>query len=152
MAKRWDSTYRPGQRTDRWIKVKFSPRQEFVIGGYKPAGAAFDSILVGYYESRRLHFAGKVRAGFTPHVRAELIRRIADKPARSCPFVNLPNSTGKGHWGEGITEADMTTLRWVKPTTVVEVEFVEWTAENLLRHSRFVGLRDDKQAALVRRE
>src|SRR5262245_16935046 len=38
VAKRDDSTYRPGQRTEDWIKVKFSPRQEFVVGGYKTNG------------------------------------------------------------------------------------------------------------------
>src|SRR5207237_859394 len=118
VAKRRDSKYRPGQRTEAWIKVKFGPRQEFVIAGFKPSGANFDSILVGYYKSRRLYFAGKVRAGFTPHLRAELFRRIANQPAHSCPFVNLPNSTGKGHWGEGITESDMSALRWVKPVHV----------------------------------
>jgi bifunctional non-homologous end joining protein LigD len=47
VAKRRDSTYRPGQRSHEWVKVKFSPQQEFVIGGYKPSGANFDSILVG---------------------------------------------------------------------------------------------------------
>jgi ATP-dependent DNA ligase len=34
--------YRPGQRSDAWVKVKFSPQQEFVIGGYAPA-ASVDS-------------------------------------------------------------------------------------------------------------
>jgi bifunctional non-homologous end joining protein LigD len=152
VAKRRDSTYRNGQRSDAWVKVKFSPRQEFVIGGYKPSGASFDSILVGYYKGRQLYFAGKIRAGFTPHLRAEVFRRIGTRPARSCPFVNLPNSTGKGHWGEGITESDMAALRWVKPVQVVEVEFVEWTVDALLRHSRFVGVRDDKRASAIRRE
>jgi bifunctional non-homologous end joining protein LigD len=152
VAKRRDSTYRPGQRSDAWVKVKFSPRQEFVIGGYKPACANFDSILVGYYQGRMLYFAGKVRAGFTPHLRGEVFRRIASKPARSCPFVNLPNSTGKSRWGEGITEADMPGLRWVKPATVIEGEFVEWTGDGLLRHSQFVGVRDDKRAIDIGRE
>jgi bifunctional non-homologous end joining protein LigD len=152
VAKRRDSVYRPGQRSDAWVKVKFSPRQELVIGGYRPSGATFDSVLVGYYERKRLYFAGKVRAGFTPHLRAEVFQQIAQKPARSCPFVNLPNSTGRRHWGEGITADDMAALRWVTPVTVVEVAFVEWTADGLLRHPRFVTLRDDKPASTVRRE
>jgi ATP dependent DNA ligase-like protein len=54
------------------------------------------------------------------------------------------------HWG--ITEADMAAIQWAKPTTVVEVAFVEWTADGLLRHSRFVGVRDDKRPSEVRRE
>jgi bifunctional non-homologous end joining protein LigD len=152
VAKRRDSTYRPGQRSDAWVKVKFSPRQEFVVGGYKPNASNFESILVGYYDERRLYFAGKVRAGLTPHLRTGVFRRLEPIAVERCPFVNLPNSTGRGHWGEGITAADMRTLRWVKPTMVVDVSFVEWIHDGLLRHPSFLGLRDDKQAREVRRE
>jgi bifunctional non-homologous end joining protein LigD len=152
VAKRRDSLYLPGQRSDLWVKVKFSPRQEFVVGGYKPNGTDFESLLVGYYEKRRLHFAGKVRAGLTPYVRADMFRRLADHAITRCPFVNLPNSTGSSHWGEGITAEDMGKLRWVTPREVVEVEFVEWTDDGLLRHSRFMGVRDDKEPRDVRRE
>jgi len=52
-----------------------------------------------------------------PHTRAEIFRRIASETTPSCPFVNLPSSR-TGHWGEGITAADMKTLRWVKPICV----------------------------------
>jgi bifunctional non-homologous end joining protein LigD len=151
VAKKADSAYHPGERTDAWAKVKFSPRQEFVIGGYRPNASNFDALLVGYFDERKLKFAGRVRAGFTPHMRAEVMRRIADHAVTRCPFVNLPNSTGKSHWGEGITAEDMKAMRWVKPSVVAEIGFVEWTAEGLLRHSTFVGLRDDKRPSDVRR-
>jgi bifunctional non-homologous end joining protein LigD len=134
------------------VKVKFSPREDFVIGGYKPNASNFDSVLVGYFEKRTLYFAGKVRAGLTPHMRAEVMRRIGDHAMAGCLFVNLPNSTGKSHWGEGITAEDMKALRWVKPTVVVEVGFVEWPTDGLLRHSTFVGIREDKRPSAVRRE
>jgi bifunctional non-homologous end joining protein LigD len=65
--------------------------------------------------------------------------------------VNLPNSR-KGHWGEGISEADMAALRWVRPVLVIEVSFVEWTRDGLMRHPQFVAVRDDKPARDVRRE
>jgi bifunctional non-homologous end joining protein LigD len=152
VAKRKDSPYRPGQRTDDWVKVKFSKRQEFVIGGFKPGGTTFDSILVGYYDGSQLYFAGKVRAGLTPYVRAELAARLQPLMTPRCPFVNLPNSTGRSHWGEGITAEDMAQLRWVKPAIVVEVAFVEWTRDGLLRHPRFIAIRADKPASDVRRE
>jgi len=65
--------------------------------------------------------------------------------------VDLP--TGKtSHWGEGVTEEDMKTLKWVKPRIVAEVAFTEWTRDRHLRHSRFVGLRTDKKPAEVIRE
>lgn len=149
VAKRLDSRYEAGIRSPHWVKVKFAKRQEFVIGGYKPAGRSFDSVLVGYYEKRKFYYAGKVRAGFTPSTRAEVWRRISPAAVQSCPFVNLPNSTGKSHWGEGITAEDMAALRWVKPQVVVEVAFTEWTAGGNLRHAAFVGIREDKRAFAV---
>jgi bifunctional non-homologous end joining protein LigD len=151
VAKRRLSIYEPGTRSKAWIKVKFNRRQEFVIGGFKPSSSSFDSLVVGYYKGTRLHFAGRVRAGFTGHDRAEVFRLIEPLPADRCPFVDLP-SVKTGHWGEGISAEDMTKIRWVKPRVVVEVSFVEWTLEGALRHSQFVALRSDKRARDVRRE
>ena len=36
IAKRKDSLYEPGERSDDWQKVKLDQQQEFVIGGYRP--------------------------------------------------------------------------------------------------------------------
>jgi bifunctional non-homologous end joining protein LigD len=151
VAKRLDSKYEAGKRSGAWVKVKFSRRQEFVVGGYKPAGDTFDSLLVGYYDGRALKFAGKVRAGLTPHTRAALFDAIAPLATTRCPFSNLP-TTKSSHWGEGITPDDMLKLRWVKPTVVVEVAFTEWTRDGNLRHASFVALRTDKRARDVRRD
>jgi DNA ligase D-like protein (predicted ligase) len=151
IAKRRSSLYEPGRRSASWLKVKFNRRQEFVVGGFKPNQTNFESLLVGYYEDRKLFFASKVRAGLTPHSRAEIFRKISADRTMRCPFVNLP-STRTGHWGEGISEEDMSKLRWVKPTVVVEVSFVEWTRDGLLRHAEFISLRDDKSPREVRRE
>lgn len=151
VAKRDDSTYRPGQRTDAWVKVKFSPRQEFVIGGYKPNGRSIDSVVVGYYERKKLLFAAQVRNGFTPHVRAELRRRLEPLKVAACPFANLPNTDRPKHWGSGITAEDMVKFQWVKPREVVEVAFVEWTLDGVLRHPRFIAVRSDKSPEDVRR-
>ena len=151
VAKRRSSRYEAGRRSDKWLKVKFSRRQEFVVGGYKPANNGFDSVLVGYYEGRRLYYAGKVRAGFTAHSRRELMEGLTPLGRRSCPFVNLP-STKSSHWGEGVRPEDMAALAWVTPSLVVEIAFTEWTRDNNLRHAAYVGLREDKPARDVRRE
>jgi bifunctional non-homologous end joining protein LigD len=152
VAKRDNSPYRPGQRSDAWVKVKFSPRQEFVVGGYKMNGRILDSLVVGYYESRRLLFAAQVRNGFTPHLRTELRQRLEPLKVTKCPFVNLPNSEGRKHWGSGITAEDMSTFQWVKPREIVDVAFVEWTLDSVLRHPRFIGFRSDKRPTDVHRE
>ena len=151
VAKRARSRYEPGRRSRSWVKVRFNRRQEFVIGGYKPGPINFESILVGCYEGRKLLFASKVRAGFREHTRADVYARIKPLVAARCPFSNLPNS-GTSHWGEGISAEDMTKLVWVQPKVVVEVEFVEWTLDGLLRHPVFTAVRDDKLARDVRRE
>jgi bifunctional non-homologous end joining protein LigD len=151
VAKKRRSTYTPGRRSDAWIKVRFAQRQELVIGGYKPTAAAFDSLLVGYYEGRKLTCAGKVRNGFTPALRAQLFDAMRPLETRRCPFANLPSSKSS-HWGEGITLEEMEAIHWVKPALVAEVSFAEWTRDGSLRHAAFVALRDDKPARSVVRE
>jgi bifunctional non-homologous end joining protein LigD len=131
--------------------VRFAQRQELVIGGFKPTATTFDSLVVGYYDGPRLMCAGKVRSGFTPHLRASVFERIRHLEVSRCPFANLP-STRTGHWGDGITADEMNALRWVRPTQVAEVSFAEWTRDGSLRHASFVALRDDKAAKDVRRE
>jgi bifunctional non-homologous end joining protein LigD len=151
VAKKRRSVYEPGRRSTSWLKVKFNRRQEFVIGGFKPNASNLESLVVGHYERRKLLFAGRVRSGLTPHLRAEIFRRIATDQTPRCPFVDLP-SNRTGHWGEGVSAEDMLKLRWVKPRVVVEVSFVEWTRDGALRHSELVGIRDDKRASDVRRD
>jgi ATP-dependent DNA ligase len=85
-------------------------------------------------------------------VRAELRQRLEPLKAARCPFANLPNAEGRKHWGSGITAEDMAAYQWVKPQEVVEVAFVEWTLDAVLRHPRFVGFRSDKRAGDVHRE
>ena len=151
VAKRGDSRYEAGKRSEAWIKVRFAARQELVVGGFRPGGGSIDSVLVGYFDGKRLRFAGKVRAGFTPRTRALLFERIKGLEIERCPFVNLP-SPGRGRWGEGVTLEDMKSLKWVRPRVVVEVAFTEWTRDGNLRHAAFVGLRTDRDARDVRRE
>lgn len=151
VAKRKDSRYVAGERSDAWQKLKLDRQQEFVAGGYRPGPHGIDALLVGYYEGVNLRFAGKVRAGFTPHVRREVAAHLRPHHAARCPFVDLPNAKAS-HWGGGVTAEQMREMQWVKPTVVAQVRFVEWTAEGHLRHAAFLGLRDDKQAKDIRRE
>lgn len=147
VAKRVDSRYEPGERSDAWLKVKFQHAQEFVIGGFTPDDDRVDALVVGYYDGKRLMAAGKVRAGLTPLIR----RTLAATLLRLCPFGNLPNSK-HGRWGEGITAEDMASIVWVRPSLVAQVAFTEWTDGGSLRHARFIALRADKGAHDVVRE
>ena len=151
IAKRRHSTYVSGARTHAWLKLKLDKQQEFVIGGYRPGSHGVDALLVGVYEGRQLRFAGKVRAGFIPLVRRDVFAALKTLHVARCPFVDLP-SARPSRWGGGVTAEQMSEMQWVRPQLVAQIRFVEWTADGLLRHAAFLGLRVDKDAARVRRE
>ena len=150
IAKRRHSRYDAGQR-GAWVKLKLDKQQEFVVGGYRPGAHGVDALLVGYYDGTSLKFAGKVRAGFTPHVRRDVFAALKPLAAARCPFEDLPNSR-TSHWGAGVTVEEMSDMQWVRPRLVVQIRFVEWTADGHLRHAAFLGLRSDKPPSSVRRE
>jgi bifunctional non-homologous end joining protein LigD len=151
IAKRRASAYKAGLRTETWVKLKLDRQQEFVVGGYRPGPHGLDALLVGFYDQGKLKFAGKVRAGFTPHVRREVFEQLKPLHTARCPFADLPNAR-TSHWGGGVTAEQMSEMQWLRPKLVAQVRFVEWTADDHLRHAAFLGLRDDKPAKDVRRE
>jgi DNA ligase D-like protein (predicted ligase) len=151
IAKRRNSTYEPGLRSGAWLKMRVNRGQEFVIGGYTVGTKTFDALVIGYYEGDRLIYVARTRNGFTPATRQQLFRKFPQLEVAACPFANLPEARS-GRWGEGLTRAKMAQCRWLKPSLVGQFEFVEWTPDHHLRHSRFVALRDDKRAGDVRRE
>ena len=70
VAKRLRSPYRPGQRSDDWVKVKVVHRQEVVIGGWEPGedgrAGSIGALLLGTYDDAgELRYAGQVGTGFT---------------------------------------------------------------------------------------
>jgi DNA ligase D-like protein (predicted ligase) len=149
VAKRHDSRYEPGLRSGAWQKMRVNQGQELVIGGYTVGSKTFDALIFGYYEGDRLIYAARTRNGFTPVVRAQLMKKFRELRIDECPFANLPEAKS-GRWGAGLTAAEMKDCRWVKPVLVGQFEFLEWTGENHLRHSKFVALREDKKARDVR--
>lgn len=151
VAKRRDSFYEAGQRSGAWRKVRVNQGREFVIGGYTIGGNPFDALVLGYYEGNELIFVARTRNGFTPMLRRQLFAKLHKLETPTCPFANLPEKQS-GRWGQGLTAQKMKECRWVEPVLVGQFEFVEWTLDNHLRHSRFVALRDDKAAHSVTRE
>jgi bifunctional non-homologous end joining protein LigD len=151
VAKRRDSRYEPGLRSGAWLKMRINQGQEFVIGGYTFGTNTFDALIFGYYDGSRLIYAARTRNGFTPAVRAQLFKKFQPLKIAECPFANLPEAKS-GRWGQGLTKAKMAECQWLKPVLVGQFEFLEWTGDNHLRHTRFIGLREDKNAHDVRRE
>ena len=151
VAKRKNSRYESGQRSGAWQKMRVNLGQEFVIAGYTRAPRAFDALVFGYYQHGKLLYAARTRNGFTPASRDELFKRFKGLETPKCPFVNLPE-TRSGRWGQGLTAEKMADCVWLIPVLVGHFEFLEWTPDDHLRHSRFVGLREDKKAKDVVRE
>ncbi|MFI1097399.1 non-homologous end-joining DNA ligase [Streptomyces sp. NPDC020917] len=140
IAKRADAPYQPRRSRD-WLKLKCSLGQEFVIGGFtEPAGsrAEFGALLLGYYDTEgRLRYAGKAGTGFSGRTLRSLGARLAGLRRPASPFSPAP--------------ADRTAT-WVEPELVAQIAFTEWTRDGLLRHPRYLGLRDDKSPREVTRE
>jgi bifunctional non-homologous end joining protein LigD len=151
IAKRRDSRYEPGLRTGAWQKMRINQGQDFVIAGYTPSNKNFDALVLGYYDGDRLIYVARNRNGFTPASRHRLYRRLKGLETPLCPFANLPEFKG-GRWGEGLTVEKMKGCRWLTPELVGQFEFLEWTLDGHLRHSRFLGLREDKNVRDVGRE
>lgn len=146
VLKRLDSRYVPGGRTGAWLKVKNTSRQELVVAGWTPGeGRRRDhlgALLVGFYEDAdggaALRYAGKVGTGFKQRDLAELVRRLRPLERETSPFEAGPEPPKDANFAE--------------PELVAEIEFRETTAEGLLRHAAYKGLREDKPASAVRLE
>jgi bifunctional non-homologous end joining protein LigD len=154
IGKQRNSVYEPGRRSGAWIKLKCVNEQEFVIGGYTPPQGSrkyFGAILVGYYENKKLVFAGKVGTGFTVKSLSTLYKKFQKEARDDCPFVDLP-SKQNGQWIQDITPSMMRKMHWINPVFVCEIKFAEWTRDKKLRAPVFLGLREDKKPSDVVRE
>jgi bifunctional non-homologous end joining protein LigD len=140
VAKRLDSTYRPGGRGPDWRKIKNIRAQSVVVGGWRPGAGrragGIGSLLLGVHDDTgRLVFAGHVGTGFTAAALAELGELVT--PRDSSPFAGaLPREVTRD-------------AHWVEPRIVGEVAYTEWTREGRLRHPSWRGLRDDLAATDV---
>jgi bifunctional non-homologous end joining protein LigD len=139
VAKRSASAYVAGRSSD-WRKLKCSMSQELVIGGWTDPGGTrigFGALLVGYYEGDRLRYAGKVGTGFNTETLRTLHRKLLSLERATSPFADA---------------VPVRIAHWVTPKLVANIGFTEWTRDGMLRHPRFEGLRDDKDARSVVRE
>ena len=150
VSKTIDAPYAPGNR-GLWRKAKALNRQEFVVVGWSdPEGARphLGALLLGYYaDDGKLIYAGRVGTGMSVKVLADLRRRLDPLARKTSPLsAPLPRSTRYG------SPLVLSRIHWVEPKLVAEITYLTWTADNLLRHTVYVGLREDKLADQVRRE
>ena len=141
VAKRIDSPYLPGIRSDAWRKVRVGRRQEFVVGGWTPGKGSrthdIGALLLGYHDKNALRYAGLVGTGFSRQTQQMLLSRLRSMTRSGSPFA------------DAVPRRDAT---FVDPEIVVEVKFTEWTPDGVLRHPSYLGLREDKDPQDVVRE
>ncbi len=133
VAKRLTSTYRPGQRSRDWVKVKHTRTRDVVVGGWKPGEhgreGRIGSLLIGTYDGDRLIFAGHVGSGLTEAHIDNIERRLGPLRRATSPFA------------VGVPAEQTRHAVWCEPKLVVEVRFTGWTPDGRIRHPVFRRLR-----------
>ena len=140
VSKRADAPYRHA-RSKSWLKIKCVQRQEFVVIGWTESDSKarpFRALLLGLNTPDGLVYAGKVGTGFNTDT-LHMLRDRLDRIARKTPPAEVPKAAARD-------------AHWVRPQLVAEIAFAEFTAEQVVRHASFIGLREDKPADQVTAE
>src|SRR5215831_4184296 len=148
VSKRANGRYEPDRRT--WLKIKCLNREEFVVVGWSaPEGSRhrIGSLLLGYYTPHgQLLYAGRVGTGMPETELERLWQRLQPLVVEKMPLAEPPPRGTR--FGSPLV---LSRVHWVRPEMVVEVSYVEWTPDGLLRHVVYLGEREDKFAIEVHR-
>jgi len=125
VAKRLDSPYLPGQRTEAWTKIKQVHRLHCAILGYAAEKGELRSLILGAEEEGRLRCVGKVGSGLRARVGRELLARLRARP-RAAPLVEVPFP---GSFVEPGLYCVVSFLEKTKSGTLRAPVFVEWFEE-----------------------
>ena len=133
MAKKADSQYYIGKRTNEWLKIKNNKTQEAIITGYTDPGGSrkyFGALVLGIKDGDKLKYIGHTGSGFNQQSLKEMWDLLQPFKQTKSPFdekvkTNMP-------------------VTWVKPKLVCEIKFAEVTRDGMLRHPIFLHLRNDK--------
>ncbi|WP_029035892.1 DNA ligase D [Salinimicrobium xinjiangense] len=141
IAKKADSKYSPGTRSDKWLKIKAFESQEALICGYTDSdtGGAFGSLILGMHRNEELVYIGNCGTGFSDQDRKDLLKKFKPLITENRPFKKKLNLKGR-------------TPTWLTPELICEVQFSEWTRSGHMRHPSFKGLRTDKLPQEITKE
>jgi DNA ligase D-like protein (predicted ligase)/DNA ligase D-like protein (predicted polymerase)/DNA ligase D-like protein (predicted 3'-phosphoesterase) len=133
MAKRRDSVYLPGKRSDSWLKIKTRQTRECAIIGYTQGkgdrAAAFGALHLAQVNGDQLKYLGKVGSGFDEHQYQDLSAELEELKRTKRPVKEKPLDDARSIW--------------VEPKLICEVQFASVTEDGLLREPVFIRLRPD---------
>ncbi|APG60299.1 DNA ligase D [Christiangramia salexigens] len=133
IAKKADSVYRPGIRSEDWLKIKKEESQEAIICGYTTSEkTAFGSLILGIEEDNTLKYIGNCGTGFGRGGKKALLQKMKKLQVKTSPFEEKIDLKGREP-------------KWIEPKLVCEVIFSEWTKEGKMRHPVFKAVRKDKE-------
>jgi bifunctional non-homologous end joining protein LigD len=135
IAKRANSFYTPGKRSRDWLKIKNHNTQEAIIAGYTaPRGSRsyFGALILGIMQKGKLQYIGHTGTGFTQESLKSIHEKLQPLKRATSPFDKKISMNSP--------------VTWVEPKLVCNIKFTEMTADHILRHPVFQGLRIDKNA------
>lgn len=141
IAKKADSLYTPGYRTDQWLKIKAQHSQEAIICGYteSPGDTWFGSLILGIYKNDELIYIGNCGTGYSNEEQEALFKKMKPLELKKNSFNKKINLKGR-------------VPHWIKPVLICEVKFSEWTKQKIMRHPVYKGLRTDKTSSEIHEE
>ncbi len=133
MAKKADSEYSVGKRTNDWLKIKNHKSADVIVCGYTaPTGGRkyFGSLVLGIMKQNKLVHAGHAGTGYDEEMLQTVFNLLQPLVQSESPFSEKIITNNK--------------VTWVKPKIICEVKFTEWTSDEKLRHPVFLRIRTDK--------
>jgi bifunctional non-homologous end joining protein LigD len=133
IAKRIDSRYQAGRRSDAWLKIRVPISAKLAVVGWEEgrgARKALGSLALAWQVGDTLRFAGKVGSGLDDATVRALLPALAADERATPAFENAPDPKPRG-------------VHYVDPRWVAEVRYTEVTSQGLLRHPVLLALHDD---------
>jgi len=132
IAKKKNSVYQVGKRSESWVKVKFLKTVDAIVIGFTETKRKISSLALGCYDAGSITFIGKVGTGFDE----QFIERFYPQLEKIRTVKN-----------RGVLPKEIIP---VKPRFVAEVQYLEFTPDCKLRSPVFKRLRDDKEISECR--
>ena len=132
VSKRLDSRYRPGERTQHWLKFAHRHRASYVVGGWRPqaGGTHLAALLVGEPTADGLLYRGRVGSGIGPKQSRALTELVGRLTRTTSPFA------------DEVPRVDAQGTVWLEPVLVVDID-THGAGYERLRQPSYQGVRSD---------